>query len=394
MKCRDEKLIASLVEINKRAGAEPEIIDLIAAYARLCLKDERELSFYKDNSAPAIPPTSKISVRKFIEKNPHLDKRSLSFLASYAEIMRDSKLPFIFSITHLADFLDTKEIDLRKLIKNKDISYRKFYIPKSNGGRRLIAEPVEQLKSIQRSVLGSILERVPLHSAANGFRRQKSIVTNAEKHTEQEIIVKIDLKDFFPSITYQRVKGVYMNLGYPEGVAEMLAELSTYNGKLPMGAPTSPYLSNIIAIRMDKRFTKLGEKIGFRYSRYADDLAFSSSDRNFTKRIPFFRKIIEDEGFIVNEKKIAIARKGGRQKITGVVINKKVNIDSKEYKKLRAVVHNCINGDLRVEMKKWGASSLYEFRNILTGKIGFVKMLNWEKGDKLFERFRQISWPV
>lgn len=225
MKCPDEKLISNLIEVNKRADVEPEIIDLIAAYARLCLKSGEELRFYDENTTHLIPPTKKITVKKFIGKNPRLDRRSLSFPVSYAEMMRDRRLPFIFSVAHIAEFLDIKEVDLVKLIRDKNRYYRKFYIPKSNGGRRPIAEPVDRLKSIQRNILGSILERVPLHPAANGFRRQKSIVTNAEKHVEQEIVVKIDLKDFFPSITYQRVKGVYLNLGYPERVADALAEL-------------------------------------------------------------------------------------------------------------------------------------------------------------------------
>lgn len=303
-------------------------------------------------------------------------------------------LPFIFNVAHLADFLGLKDDKLQMLIKGKDNYYHSFYIPKSNGGRRLISAPSDDLKGIQRDILRSILDRVPIHPSANGFKRKKSIITNAKNHIGNEVIIKIVIKDFFPSITFQRVKGVYMRLGYPERVAEALAELSTFKGHLPMGAPTSPYLSNIIAARLDRRFTNLGKKIGFRYSRYADDLAFSSEDRNLTRHIPFFKKIIEDEGFVVNEKKIVIARKGGQQKITGVVVNEKINIDRKEYKKLRAVVHNCLKGDLRGEMKKWGASSIGKFKETLSGHIHFVRMLNKEKGERLLEGFRRISWHV
>lgn len=391
MKCPDEQFISNLIELNKRAKVDPEIIDLIAAYSRLCLRYDKELKFYDKN--PTLI-TKKITVKKFIDRNLHLDRRSLSFLVSYAEIMRERGLPFIFNTTYLADFLGLKGNELQRLIKEKDNYYHGFYIPKSNGGRRLISAPVDYLKAIQRKILRNVLERVPLHLSANGFRRERSIITNAESHLSQEIVIKIDLKDFFPSITFQRVKGVYISLGYPEKVAEALAELSTYKGRLPMGAPTSPYLSNIVATHLDKRFTSLSKKIGFRYSRYADDLAFSSTDRTFTRYIPFFKKIIEDEGFGVNEEKIVIARKGGQQKITGVVVNKKINIDRKECKRLRAVLHNCLNGNLKEGMKKWGASSLGEFKNILSGHINFVRMLNKEKGERLLEGFRRISWPV
>lgn len=391
MKCPDEQFISNLIELNKKAKVEPEIIDLIAAHARLCLRYNKELKFYDEN--PALK-TTRISVQKFIDKNAHLDRRSLSFLISYAEMMGGRGLPFIFNVSHLADFLGLKDDELQMLIKGKDNHYHNFYIPKSNGGRRLISAPSDDLKGIQRYILRSILNRVPIHRSANGFKRKKSITTNAKNHIGQEIVIKIDLKDFFPSIIYQRVKDVYIRLGYPERVAEVLTELSTYKERLPMGAPTSPYLSNIIAARLDRRFTNLGKKIGFRYSRYADDLAFSSEDRNFTRHIPFFKKIIEDEGFVVNEKKIVIARKGGQQKVTGVVVNEKINIDRKEYKKLRAVVHNCLNGDLREEMKRWGASNMDGFKDTLLGHINFARMLNKEKGERLLEGFRRTSWPV
>lgn len=362
MKCSDEQFISNLIEINKRAKVDPDLIDLIAAYARLCLRYDKELNFYNDK--PTLL-TNKLTVKKFIDKNPHLDKRSLSFLVSYAEMMRERRLPFIFNVSHLADFLGVKHDELQRLIKDKDNYYHRFYIPKSNGGRRLISAPTKDLKSIQRNILRNILERVPIHPSANGFRRKRSILTNAENHIGQEIVIKMDIKDFFPSITYQRAKGIFMNFGYPEGVSDTLAELSTYKGQLPMGAPTSPYLSNIVATRLDRRFINLSEKMDFRYTRYADDLAFSSKDKNFTRHIPFFKRIIADEGFEVNEEKIVIARKGGQQKITGVVVNKKVNIDRKEYKRLRAVIHNCLNGDLREEMNKWGALSPGELKYTL-----------------------------
>lgn len=391
MKCSDEQFISNLIEVNKRAGVATEIIDLISAYARLCIRDGKEVRFYDES--PTLK-TNRIIVNEFINKNQHFDKRNLSFLISYAKMMQDRGQPFIFNVSHLATFLGLKYEELQRLIKGKDDYYHRFYIPKSKGGKRLISAPTNDLKIIQRKILRSILERVPLHPSATGFRMRRSIITNAKNHIGQEVVIKIDIKDFFPSITFERVKGMYIRLGYPDRVAEVLAELSTYKGRLPMGAPTSPLLSNIITTRLDRRFTNLSKKIGFRYTRYADDLAFSSEDINFTRYIPFFRKIIEDEGFEVNEEKTVIARKGGQQKITGVVVNKKVNIDRKDYKRLRAVVHNCVNGDLRKEMKRWGASNPDEFKNTILGHINFVRMLNKEKGEQLLEGFSQISWHV
>jgi len=390
MTCSNDQFIVNLIEVNKRAKVDPEIIELIAAYARLCLRYGKEVAFYDENPAPI----SNKAVKRLIERNPNLDKKNLSFLVSYAEMMQMRGLPFIFNVSHLAYFLGNKHNELLGLIKDKDAYYQRFYIPKSNGDRRLICAPRDGLKAMQRKILRNILERVPVHASVNGFKRERSILTNAKNHVDQEVVIKMDVKDFFPSITYERAKGVYISLGYPEGVAKALTELSTYKGRLPMGAPTSPCLSNIVATRLDKRFTNLGNKSAFRYTRYADDLAFSSKERDLTGYIPFFKKIIEDEGFEVNNEKIVIARKGGKQKITGVVVNKKINIDRGEYKRLRAVVHNCLNGDVKEEMKKWGASGPGEFKNTLLGHINFTKMLNSEKGGRLLEGFKKISWPV
>lgn len=391
MNCSHEHFLSNLIEANKRAQVAPEVVDLIAAYARLCLKQGIEPKFYEENP---VVSSKKITIKNFIARNAHLDKRSLSFLVSYAEMMRDKGLPFLFSKAHLAGFLDLKPDKLQEIIDRKNSFYRTFHIPKSNGSARRISAPEGDLKVVQRSILRTILERVPLHPSSNGFKKGKSILSNAENHVGQEIVIKMDIKDFFPSITLERIKGVYLNLGYPEGVASVLAELSTHKGRLPMGAPTSPYLSNIIASRLDRRFTNLGKKRDFTYSRYADDLAFSSQNEQFSQNISFFRKIIRDEGFEVNEKKVVIARKGGRQKITGVVVNRKMNVVKAEYKKLRAVVYNCVNGEVTQEIKKWGASRTDEFKNILSGHINFVKMVNDDKGTRLLDQFNKISWPA
>ncbi|GLI34008.1 retron St85 family RNA-directed DNA polymerase [Desulforhabdus amnigena] len=391
MECSHEEFVSNLVEINQRAGTAPELIDLLGAYTRLCLKRSKEIEFYSDSLTLS---TNKAAIRKFISQNRHIDPRSLSFLVSYAEMMLDRNLPFIFNIAHLARFLDLDKENLLRLIQNKESYYHSFYIPKSHGGKRHICAPKAELKAIQKGILTEILEKVFVHPCANGFRRGRSIVSNAQNHVGQEIIIKMDIKDFFPSITFARVKGVYLDLGYPEGTAEALTELSTYKGRLPMGAPTSPYLSNIVSSRMDRRFAGLAQKMDFHYSRYADDLAFSSNDPTFNRWIPFFRHIIEDEGFEVNEKKVAIARKGGRQKLTGVVVNRKINTQRDEYKRLRAVIHNCLNGDIQEQMKRWGVSELDRFKNSLRGRISFVRMVNREKGNKLLSGFERISWPA
>ena len=389
--CSEDQFIAKIVEVNRGAGVEGELIDLIAAYARLCLRFGKSPVFYEEN--PGFE-TKRPMIRKLIEENLHLDPRGLSFLASYAEMMRRKRLPFFFDIRHLARYFGMSRDELNRLIREKELHYREFSIPKHGGGSRVIFAPTETLKGIQRHILAGVLERVPVHSCANGFRRRRSIVTNAENHVGREVVLKIDIKDFFPSISSARVRAAYVGLGFPEGVADVMSELSTFRGRLPMGAPTSPYLSNIIASKLDRRISRLAKRLDFTYSRYADDLAFSSRDVDFPRKIPLFRRIIEDEGFRINEKKLVISRKGGRQKLTGVVVNRKLNVQKDEYRRLRAVVHNCRFGNLDEQIKRWGASDLAGFKSSLCGRISFLRMVNVEKGEKLFEAFRKVQWPV
>ena len=145
----------------------------------------------------------------------------------------------------------------------------------------------------------------------------------------------------------------------------------------------------------------MGQKMEFEYSRYADDITMSSNNKNITKMIPFFKEIMGEEGFVVNETKMRILRSGRRQKITGIVVNKKPNIAREEIKKLRAVIYNCGHKDITQEMIKWARNekksvnphnyTLNEFKLSLLGKIGFVKMVNPETGEKLLQQFHALS---
>jgi retron-type reverse transcriptase len=257
------------------------------------------------------------------------------------------------------------------------------------------------LKGVQRKILDDLLQRVGLNSHAEGFRKRRSILTNAGRHIGKKVVIKMDVKDFFPSITFKRILGMFIALGYPRQVSLLLTRLVTHNGRLPIGAPTSPAIANIVSTRLDKRFSRLGDKMGFDYSRYADDITVSSNNRGINKMIPFFKEIIREEGFEINETKMRVLRNAGRQKITGIVVNEKPNIDKKEIKKLRAVIYNCHHKDIKHEVKKWAKKekslnnpsdyTLNEFKSSLLGKINFVKMVNPKIGNRLLEQLGQLS---
>lgn len=395
--CENKKvIIKNLRAINERAGVEPDIVDLVEAYAGLRLDQDNELRFY-DNK---IRINDK-ELKQFLDKNRHVDHRALNFLASYFLEMKKRGLKCILNSSHLSYILRTSLKNVNWLANDRANHYVCFHTKKGDGSKREIFAPRPYLKKVQRQILDELLHRVRLNFRAEGFRKKRSVVTNAKRHIGKKVVIKMDVRDFFPSIIFERVFGMFVSLGYPRQTSLLLTKLVTHNGKLPTGAPTSPAISNIICRRMDKRFSKLGQKMEFEYSRYADDITISSNNNNITKMIPFFKEIMGEEGFVVNEAKMRILRSGRRQKITGIVVNKKPNIAREEIKKLRAVIYNCGHKDITQEMIKWARNekksanphnyTLSEFKLSLLGKIGFVKMVNPEAGEKLLQQFHALS---
>jgi RNA-directed DNA polymerase len=395
--CKNKgEFIENLRRINQRAGVEPEIIDLIEAYARLRLDEEKEIRFF-DNRIRI----NDRELLEFLHKNRDLDPRVLNFLASYFLEMKRRGHRCVFSPYHFAHLLSISMERLHWLADDKRGHYTCFPVKKRDGGVREILAPKPYLKGVQRQILDDLLQRVRLNSHAEGFRKRRSILTNAKRHIAKKVVVKMDVKEFFPSITFERALGMFASLGYPRQVALLLTRLVTHNGKLPIGAPTSPAISNIVCRRLDRRFSRLGEKAGFDYSRYADDITISSNNTGVNRMIPFFKEIIKEEGFEVNEAKIRILRSGGRQKITGIVVNRKPNLDKKEVRKLRAVIYNCSHRDPRQEAKRWAENekglnnphsyNLREFRSSLRGKIHFVRMVNPETGKRLIAQLNPLG---
>ncbi len=248
----------------------------------------------------------------------------------------------------LADALGLTVPTLRWLTYHREaatgLHYRRFTIPKRSGGERAIWAPLPTLKAAQRWILREIVEHLPVHGAAHGFVPGRGIVSNARPHTGARLLVNVDLKDFFPSVTLRRVKGVFRKAGYREQVATLLALLCTeapreivpHDGTdyfvalgprcLPQGAPTSPALTNTLCQRLDRRLSGLARQRGWRYTRYADDLSFSlppgtKGDGNVGTLLGAIRAICEAEGFALNPKKTRVCRPGGRQQITGLITN-------------------------------------------------------------------------
>lgn len=327
------------------------------------------------------------------------------------ERLNQYNLPVFTSVEALAQAMEISVGELRFLTFHRKVSktthYQRFYMPKKSGGVRLISAPMPRLKHAQYWVFHNILQQIPLHSAGHGFRPAHSIVSNAEPHQGQDIVINMDLRDFFPSISYKRIKGLFHALGYSEQIATILGLLCTepeidqveLDGEtyyvanserhLPQGAPTSPALTSILCRRLDSRLQGMADKLGFAYTRYADDLTFSASGetaRQFTQLLWQARKIIEDEGFVLHPEKLRIMRKGSRQEVTGIVVNEKLSVNRKTLKNFRALLFHIEKDGLDGKHWKGQPVSLA----FLKGFANYVKMVDPDKGRPLLDRINKL----
>jgi hypothetical protein len=276
-------------------------------------------------------------------------------------------------------------------------------VPKRDGGARLISAPKPDLKRAQRWIAQRITEHLPVHGAAHGFVPGRGTRTNAAVHAGAKALVKLDLKDFYPTITFRRVKGLMRTAGYGEQVATVLALLATESPReeltlhgrtyyvatgprsLPQGAPTSPTITNALCLRLDCRLAGLAKKLGLRYSRYADDLTFSwhgaGPEKNLVGRLlRAVGAIVRDEGFFVNAQKTRVMRQGARQQVTGLVVNSatdpapRARVPRAFVRRLRAAIHN------RAQGKPGKGESL----EVLRGWAAYVHMADPAKGKAFF----------
>jgi len=226
--------------------------------------------------------------------------------------------------------------------------YGTFEVPKRSGGRRTIHAPAPQLKALQRRILRRLLGRLAVHPAAVGFERKQSIVTHARRHAGAAVVLRMDIRDFFPSTTRSRVGEYLRAIGWGREARDMLLGWLTWRDALPQGAPTSPRLSNLTNYAMDARLSGQAAACGATYTRYADDLTFSfaaDSRQAVRKVIGGTKKIVGDYGYRLHQKrKLVIRRRHQRQMVTGLVVNARPALPRQTRRRLRAIRHHLAAG--------------------------------------------------
>lgn len=259
-------------------------------------------------------------------------------------------------------------------------------IPKHSGGVRVLHEPKPELKVLQKRVLRWLQARgLNGGKRSHAFERGRSIATHARLHVGKRVIVRLDLKDFFGSTTGAMIHDALVKDGLSAEQAQEIVEMCCLDGSLPTGAPASPLLANVAAKRMDLRLSALAASRKVTYSRYADDLTFSSNETDLNHIIPAVDAIIADCGYMLNRKKTLVMRSGRRQLVTGLVVNRELNAPREARRNLRAQLHS-----LKCALLNGGEFDEKSFENA-RGIASFAASVNPDKGVALRLAIHEIE---
>lgn len=289
--------------------------------------------------------------------------------------------------------------------------YRQFTIPKKNGDVRTINAPVGSLKFVQRKLSRLLLKRLDEISEQNNIKQEiahaffkgRSIKTNALPHRNKKYLLNVDLKDFFDTIHFGRVQGFFKKNKYfklPDEIATIIAQLTCYNGKLPQGAPTSPVISNLICQILDNKILQLCKKYRLTYTRYADDLTFSTNKKEFIEEYGNFLEeldvIIEASGFSINSEKTRFQNNDHRQVVTGLSVNKKVNVKKEFYKNTRSMAYSLYTtGSFTIDDQPGTLSKLEGRFSFINDLVKYNRLTNEvsSKTSNTFEYQKNLLTP-
>jgi len=400
----------------------PLVREILAAYHHPPADRPRELARFIDLTlagwpAPEDEPQPPLP-RRWYTPAPEMGRRrwpvpeigSLAALAQYLEVS-DGELAWLADVRGLERTVEQERLR----------NYWYGTIARPGGTPRVIERPKHRLKGVQRRILHEVLDLIPAHGAAHGYTAGRSVRTHASVHAGRFVVIRLDLRNFFGSITGTRVYGIFRTAGYPESVSHTLTgivtnvvpssfwhslprptdsrQLSAHHAlgrqlatpHLPQGSPTSPALANLATFNLDRRLAGLADSLEITYTRYADDLTFSGP-ASLVRRAQLLRRavrdIARDEGFTVNESKSTLVTRAGRQRVCGVVVNQHPNISRAEYDRLRAILHNSIVHGPASQNR----AATPDFRAHLLGWISWIASLNPQRADKLRREFARISW--
>lgn len=310
----------------------------------------------------------------------------ISNCLDYAKNLHRQQLPIIYNSEHLSSLLGYDEKYLKKAATHTSNYYRNFTIAKTSGKSRTISEPLPNLKDIQTWILQNLLSKSTVSKFAKAYIKGKGLKHNIRFHTKQKMLFTTDIEDFFPSLKFAEVEKVFWNLGYTAKLSNLLAKLCCKSGSLPQGAPTSPYLSNLIMKDIDNRIGDFCTIRKIRYTRYADDMSFSG-DFNSNELKAYLKTQLSGKNLQLNHQKSKLMLRSNSQIVTGIVVNEKAQVSRKIRQKLRQELHYIekfgVDGHL-----SHNAVEDQKYLKHLYGKVGFVTYIN--PNDKEFLNYKRI----
>lgn len=296
---------------------------------------------------------------------------------AYAKPLLDKGIPVIFNTSNLAALVGYRKAYLKKAALYAEYFYRTFYVKKRDKTSRRISEPLPSLKEIQTWILNEILYNLPSNNVsrfAKGYIPKRDILDNTKYHKDQDMVVSLDIKDFFPSIRRDFVERIFLNMGYSSNISNLLSKLCCSHNCLPQGAPTSPYLSNLYLSSFDAEVSEFAKSQNIKYTRYADDLTFSGEFEPKSV-IEFVTVKLYGLQLRLNDAKIKIMRRNQRQIVTGIVVNDFAQAPKFVRNKIRQEVYFIKKLGLAQHLKNTNNERSH-YLNHLLGKVRFVLFVN------------------
>lgn len=304
----------------------------------------------------------------------------------YLTLDKYNEILLSFNLVNTSNIKEVNKI-LYNISNNIDANYEEIIIRKKNRGLRFLNAPSKTLKSIQKRILKNVLEEKKTSNYTYAYIKGCSIIDNAKLHVNKSKIVKLDIKDFFNNVNFNMVYNTCFNETlYSKKLGMLLTNLCIYNNSLPQGAPTSGYISNIVLRSFDEKIGLFCKNNDIEYTRYSDDMTFSG-DFNTGKLIKLVNKLLYEQGFSLNKKKIVVVNKKTRQQVTGIIVNEKLSIRKSYKKKIRQEIYYINKFGLKSHLiKRKIKSEEKEYLNKLLGKINFV--LQVEKNNLEFKKYK------
>ncbi len=326
-------------------------------------------------------------VKKFTEKalENGFSSDYIKNCLTYADPLLINNLPVIYNINHLSGLVGYNVSYLTRAVKFQKFFYRKFEVDKRNGEKRTLYEPLPSLKEIQIWILNEILYKCKVSRYAKAYVPKRSIKEHTIYHTDEPFVLTLDIKEFFKSIKFKLVESLFHNMGYSVKMSNLFTKLCFLENELPQGAPTSPYISNLILKDFDNEVSNYCMINKIKYTRYADDLAFSGN-----LNADEIEKLVRDEllkiGLELNDNKRKLMKPNQPQLISGIIVNKKAQLPKEVRNKLRIEMYYIKKFGLENHMERTNQTKSNYLKHIL-GKVNYVLQIN--PRDKEFIEYKK-----